>query len=121
MTGADEGKKKSARDRAAGSGTGDAAKPVPIGRSFHEDIPSPGSGPANVLKKRVIPSRDANEGADVAGSDDELEAQLEIVADLQAKVSASDFEVEKSQFDEELERAQKKVDMLKQLIAENED
>ena len=76
MTGADEGKKKSARDRAAGSGTGDAAKPVPIGRSFHEDIPSPGSGPANVLKKRVIPSRDANEGADVAGSDDELEAQL---------------------------------------------
>ena len=76
MTGADEGKKKSARDRAAGSGTGDAAKPVPIGRSFHEDVPSPGSGPANVLKKRVIPSRDANEGADVAGSDDELEAQL---------------------------------------------
>jgi hypothetical protein len=76
LTGADEGKKKSARDRAAGSGTGDAAKPVPIGRSFHEDIPSPGSGPANVLKKRVIPSRDANEGADVAGSDDELEAQL---------------------------------------------
>ena len=71
---ADEGKKicEGSRGRVWGGRRREAR---PIGRSFHEDIPSPVP-----VGERAEEARDTVEGrervADVAGSDDELEAQL---------------------------------------------
>lgn len=65
-------------------------------------------------EERIFDKADAAEAK--AKMHDELEAQLSIVAELQAKVAAADFEAEKSQLDEELAVAQRKVEQLKQLI-----
>ena len=67
-------------------------------------------------ESRIFDKADAAEAKEKM--QDELLAQQQVIADLQAQIAASGFEAERSELDERLRSEQKRLETLKTLIAE---